>query len=393
MTTARLERRWRPAEIHLAIGGLLAVGVSYGFARYGYGLFLPDIRREFDLSVGTVGFIGSATYAGYLVALLVVAGAARLGPRILVGIGVGSAVVGMGTVALASGTSALVAGLVLAGTSPAWTWAPYSGAVDLVVTPARRRLVVALIPAGTAVATAVVGPLALLVDGTAWRGAWMAMSVVAAAVLVYSAWTLPRRCPAASAVPRVRLPRREGLGWFLRRAAVPLYVTAGSYGVVGAFYWYFATEALTRTAADPVSATAAFWTAIGIAGTAGVLAGPVLARLGLRVSSRLLFLALAVAVALVALAPGSVLASGVSAVVYGPAFMAASSLLALWSHDVFPERPIHGFVAMLLFLGLGTVVGPGALGWLAERTDLRTAFLATAGIALATLCIRAPGRR
>ncbi|MGH3386624.1 MAG: YbfB/YjiJ family MFS transporter [Nocardioidaceae bacterium] len=383
-------RQSRTVERQLTVGGLLAIGVSFGFARYGYGLFLPEIRREFALSVSTVGLIGSATYAGYLLALTIVAVAAtRLGPRLLVAVGGASAVVGMALVAFAPGPGLLAAGLVLAGTSPGWAWAPYSDAVDLVVAPARRERVLAVIPAGTAVGTAVVGPLALLADG-AWRSAWFAMAVVAAGVTVYNARVLPRR--GRTAANRPEPTRQGGLGWFGQRAALPLYVTALSYGVLGAFYWYFATEALTRASLSAATTTAVFWTVMGVAGIAGVFAGALLSRLGLRTSSRLLFAALATAVALLGIAPGSFVASAASAVLYGPAFMAVSSLLAVWSYQVFPERPTRGFSATLLCLGVGTVIGPAALGAVAQHSDLRTAFLTAAAIALATVFVKAPRR-
>ena len=387
--TRPVKPRLPMAERHLAIGGLLAIAVSFGFARYGYGLFLPEIRREFGLSVATVGYIGSATYAGYLIALIVVAvSAGRVGPRLLIGVGGVSAVVGMGLVAYASGPGLLSVGLVLAGTSPAWAWAPYSDAIDLVVAPSRRELVLAFIPAGTAVGTAIVGPLALIAAGAAWRAAWIAMAVVAAGVAAYNACVLPG---GARSAPDRREPTHDGgRGWFARRAARPLYVTALSYGVLGAFYWYFATEALARSATNVATVTAVFWTVMGLAGIAGVFAGAMLSRLGLRHSSRLLFIALASAVALLGIAPGSTLVTATSAVLYGPAFMAVSSLLAVWSYQVFPERPTAGFSATLLCLGVGTVIGPAALGTLAEHTDLRTAFLTTGGIALATLLARAP---
>ena len=46
-----------------------ATAVAFGPARNGYGLFLPDIRREFGFSVEMAGFVASASYVGYLVAL------------------------------------------------------------------------------------------------------------------------------------------------------------------------------------------------------------------------------------------------------------------------------------------------------------------------------------
>ncbi|UYM07493.1 YbfB/YjiJ family MFS transporter [Solicola gregarius] len=381
------QSRWTSAERRLTIGGLLAIGMSFGFARYGYGLFLPEIRREFDLSVSYVGIIGSATYVGYLVALLVVGVyAARVGPRLLVGIGGASAVAGMGLVAVAPNLAILTTGLVLAGTSPAWTWAPYSDAVDMVVARSRRERVLAIVPAGTAIGTAVVGPLALVAHGESWRYAWLAMAATAAAIAVYNVGSVPAR-NTVSAEPAAR-PATVGPRWFLRRRAVPLYATAVSYGVVGSFYWNYATAAISDATSGSAATTAMFWTLMGVAGTAGVLAGVLLARLGLRRSSALLFGTLAVAVALLGVMPGSVFAAGVSAILYGPAFMAVSSLLAVWSYQVFPERPTTGFSATLLSLGVGTVAGPAVLGLVAEEHGLRTAFLVTAALAVVTCAVR-----
>ena len=279
-------------------------------------------------------------------------------------------------------------GLVLAGTSAAWAWAPYSEAVDRVVEPGRRDVVLALIPAGTAVGTALVGPLALLTTGTASRTAWAAMAGVAALVTAYNVRVLPgpRQTPPGQS-PKASRP---GLAWLRRRSTLPLYATAVSYGLIGSFYWYFATETLTDSSAHPDSARAIFWTMLGVAGIGGGAAGFVLARLGLRHTSRLLFSLLALAVGLLGLAAGSMVASSASAVVFGPTFMAVSSLLAVWSYRVFPERPAAGLSTTLLFLGLGTIIGPAALGVLAEHTDLRVAFLVAAGISLITAGIRAP---
>lgn len=384
-TTVR-NGRWTPAERHLTIGGLLAIGVSFGFARYGYGLFLPEIRREFDLSVAFVGIIGSATYAGYLVALLAVGVyATRLGPRVLVGIGGGSAVVGMGLVAIAPKLPWLAAGLVLAGTSPAWAWAPYSDAVDMVVARGRRERVLAIVPAGTAVGTAIVGPLALVANGDSWRHAWLAMAAGAVLVTVYNVYAVPaRRTPHE----RVESNLPIDLRWFLRRPAAPLYATALSYGLVGSFYWNYATEAIAGATDGGTATTAMFWTVMGFAGIAGVFAGVLLSRAGLGRSSALLFAALAVAVALLGLAPGSLAAACASAILYGPAFMGVSSLLAVWSYQVFPERPTTGFSATLVSLGAGTIVGPATLGLLAGGLGLRTAFMTTAAVALATTVVR-----
>lgn len=374
----------------LSVAGLVAVGVSFGFARYGYGLFLPEIRAEFGLSVSAVGLIGSATYVGYLGALVLVGVLAPYaGPRALIVIGGTSATVGTALVGLAPGVELLAVGLVLAGTSSGWIWAPYSDAVDQLVPATSRSRVLALIPSGTAFGVAVAGPLAMLAHGSTWRYAWLVFAGGALAATVYNLRVLPGR---ARPSRDQETTSRVGVRWFARRAALPLYLTALSYGVVGSVYWLLAVEAISSAGGMGQHTAALFWTVIGAAGTIGLGTGVVFARLGLRTSHLLVFGSLALAVALLGVAPGALPAVLASAMLYGPAFMAGSALLAVWSYEVFPDRPTTGFSATVLFLGLGTIVAPAGVGALADQHGLRTALLMAAAVATATLLVAPRGR-
>ncbi|MFD9869449.1 MFS transporter [Streptomyces niveus] len=366
----------------LVLAGISTIGVTFGFARYGYGLFLPELRGEFGLSVSLIGLIGSATYAGYLAALLM-AGAlvARFGPRPLVLAGGLSAAVGMGLVALARGPAPLITGLILAGTSAGWAWAPYSDAVDRMVPAGRREHVLGTVASGTAFAVVVAGPLALLTHGRGWRYAWLAFALAALASTAYNAFVLPQG-------PGWRI--RSGGRPVYRRGALPLLLTAVVYGLVGAVYWSFAVETITDAAGTGSATAPLFWSLMGAAGTAGALTGHAVARYGLRRVHTGLFSGIAAAVALLGVAPGSLPAVALSALLYGPCFMAGSGILAVWSYRVFPERPSAGFSVTVFFLGLGAIAGPALLGTYAELHGLRAAFLLTAGAAaLALLC--APG--
>lgn len=140
-----MRRSWQ-----LALSGLSAIAVAYGFARYGYGLFLPEIRGEFGLSVEVLGLIASSSYVGYLLALSIVGIlAARVGPRPLVVTGGLSAALGMALIALAPNTAMLVVGVTLAGSSSGWCWAPYSDAVARVVPTHARSRILSVISTGT----------------------------------------------------------------------------------------------------------------------------------------------------------------------------------------------------------------------------------------------------
>lgn len=385
-------RRALSAAWQIGIAGTAIQGVTFGFARYGYGLFLPEIRDEFALSVSLVGVIGSASYVSYLIALILVGSlSARLGPRPLVVAGGVFAVVGMVLVARAQGVGMLVAGLVMAGSSPGFAWAPFSDAIDRLVPAERRQLVMAVIPSGTALAVAVAGSLAIVATGPTWHYAWTIFAAVALVVTVYNARVLPGR-PHRPATPRAGFPRpRLDLRWIVRLPALPLYATGLSYGLIGAVYWTFAVDAVSQGVTEGDRTGPLFATFLGLVGTAGIFTGVLIARCGMRGAQRGLFLAMASGIALLGVAPQAIAAVAASGLLFGPAFMAGSGLLAVWAYQVFPERPSAGFSATVFFVGIGTIVGPATLGAFADRYTLGAAFLLTAAIAVSTLLAR-PGR-
>src|SRR3954465_8833613 len=80
--------------------GTATIAVTFGLARYGYGLLLPDMRSDIGLSAGAAGMIASATYLSCLRANTAVVGmVTRWGPRVAVGCALVSAAVGMAVIA------------------------------------------------------------------------------------------------------------------------------------------------------------------------------------------------------------------------------------------------------------------------------------------------------
>ncbi len=61
----------RPTGIAwLVAPGLAMIAITYGLARFAYGLFLPEMRESLDLSESVLGLIGAGSYAGYCFAVL-----------------------------------------------------------------------------------------------------------------------------------------------------------------------------------------------------------------------------------------------------------------------------------------------------------------------------------
>jgi hypothetical protein len=99
--TVMLTSMQRPSSITwLVAPGLAMIAITYGLARFAYGLFLPEMRESLDLSESILGLIGAGSYVGYCFAVFgALMFTSRAGPRFMaVAAGV-VAVVGMATVA------------------------------------------------------------------------------------------------------------------------------------------------------------------------------------------------------------------------------------------------------------------------------------------------------
>jgi predicted MFS family arabinose efflux permease len=392
--------------VQLALAGLSAVAVAYGFARYGYGLFVPVFREEFGLSTETVGLVSSAGYAAYLPAMAVTGFlSGRVGPRLPVVAGAVCAGVGMLLIATARGPLPLVAGVLLAGTSPALCVAPFADAVAMLVREERRDRVLSAVSTGTTLGLAAAGPVVLLTamggstDDPGWRYAWAAFAAAALLVAFWNARLLPNE-PYRGATAGAEGGERIGVGWFLRRGSAPLLGQAFVYGLTGAFYYTYAVD-LVRQSGLGESWGPILWGLVGLAGATGVLSGDAAARFGLGRCLAACLCVLAVSIGALGLAGGSGPLVAACAAAFGASYFPVAALLVVWSGGVFRDRPAAGLSAVLISLALGSIVGPAALGAIAALFGLRAAFWCAAVLTALSIALRpgisdvrgAPGKR
>lgn len=383
--------------VGLSVAGFIAIAVAFGPARNGYGLFLPDFREEFGLSVELAGFIASGVQAGFLVALTVVGLlVARVGPRFLVVVGGLAAAVGMALVAFASGVGVLAAGVILAGTSPGWSWAPYNDAAARIVPPRLQGRVLSIVSTGTTFGIVVAGVVAL-VAGASWRAGWISFAAGAVLGLVLNAIFLPAGPHNSRDARESRSGEHRGRSsafrWFVRQESVPLFTGAFTFGVVSAFYWAFAVDHISRVGGFPDAAGPLFFVVLGISGFVGLFTGDMISRFGLRRVLLAVLVTQGISALLLGALPTWWPAVGVSAILFGADVMLMSALLATWSSWVFAEQPATGFSSTLFLLGIGSVVGPATLGAFAGSFGLGGAFLFAGGLSLLTTLLCIPGTR
>lgn len=366
-----------PSALRVASAGIGVVGASFGMARYGYGLLLPDIRAGYGLTSGALGLIAAGSYLAYLAASAAVGPlAARLGVRRLVVLGGCCATSGMLLAGLSGTPLILAIGILVGGAGSGLVFPPFADAVEALVAPARRARTLAAVSSGTGYGVAIAVPIAL-VAGSAWRSAWLAFAVVSMLVTLWAARVLSTTGtrPTSRNLPRIRW------SWLVCPRSGPLLVGALLLGLAASVYWTFAVDHLVTQGSLPTSTSRLLLALVGVAGVLGVLAGDLLRRVGPAGAFSALTAALAGSLGLLAAAPASLGAAALSGFLFGASFNLIVAIQSIWTSRVFAERPSAGLAAVMFMLGLGLLLGPPAAGLLADRLGLGAVLLLAAGLA------------
>ncbi|MEA2451063.1 MAG: hypothetical protein QOG63_2995 [Thermoleophilaceae bacterium] len=357
-------------QTRLIASGIVMVGATFGLARYGYGLLLPEMRGDFHLSSAAFGLIATGSYAAYIVGTLAVGTLSdRLGPRVPVVIGGAAAIAGMLLLAVAQSPAMLAAGVLIAGGSAALAYPPFSDAVVARVDPARRARALAWISCGTGWGVALAVPIALAV-GSRWHAAWAVFAALTAAATAFAALTLGGRDRGTSRSPGA-LPTLSW-SWFVCPRSGPLLVSALLVGVGASVYWTFGADFVSSGdlagSAGPV-----LLGVVGVASVLGSFGGDFLERVGGRRALTLSGAGLALSLCSLALLHQSWLVL-LSAAAFGTAYNLVLAVQAVWSARVFESRPATGLAAVMFMLGIGQLIGPPVAGALADGAGLDVAF-------------------
>jgi predicted MFS family arabinose efflux permease len=369
------------ASAALVPAGLALIAVSYGLARFAYGLFLPAIRDDVGMNASVAGAIASGAYLGYCVAIVASAALVeRLGPR-RVAVAAGAvAALGMAAVALSTTPWMLAAAVLFAGMSTGLASPPMAAAVAQVMPIPRQPRANAQINSGTSIGVALSGPIALLAAGN-WREAYGLFAVLAAATTLWLAVNVPGRV-------RVGDAGAFSAAALLRRDAAPVLLAAAVMGFVSAAFWTFASDAMTAVGGLSRPAASLAWIVLGVAGLLGAGAGDLVRRFGVNAVHRVFLAALGLAGPMLVFVPSSVPAALAAAAVFGAAYIMLTGVYLIWGIRIYHDRPAFGLGLPFLMIALGQALGAPVAGALIDAFGYGITFsLFAAGAGLAMACV------
>lgn len=376
--------------LYLGATGFALIAVCYGFARFAFGLFLPQIETDLALSPTLIGLISGGAFFGYCVTIVRSAYLTeRMGARAVAIAAALVAALGMAGIALASSAPWLAAAVMLAGSSTGLVSPPMATAVAMVIRPQRQSATNTIINAGTDAGVVFSGPVALLM-GEQWRLAYAGFAIAALGLAWVAAFSLP------AGTPHHRrsaggLPAFSGVLWSLISACFLM-------GVASTAVWSFGGQLVSQRLNWNGTGVGLLWIAIGAAGIAGAAAGSLIAQFRIDRVHRVFLILLAAGIFLVG--AGATTAWTLwGGVLFGAAYIMLTGVYLVWGVTALPDRPALGLMISFLAIAIGQAAGATLFGLLIDVFTPPTAVTIFACLALVAGWARAengttrPGRQ
>ncbi|TVP43137.1 MAG: MFS transporter [Halomonas sp.] len=377
------------SNIGFALFGAALVAISYGLARFAFGLFVPSMSAELGLTPYLVGVIGALPFISFVLATLVAPLAAdRLGARNLSVLSGGFGVGGLAVISQAVDAFSLGIGVFICGICTGLMMPALTAAMQALVSRTVHGRVSSIMNAGTSVGIIVAVPTVVFL-ADAWRFTYTMFAVLAGLGVVAAWYFIPsvsRVVPSNAAPP----PPITRLQW---SRLIRLSLFAFAMGFVAAPYWLFAPDLLVSLGALPPSYTGWLWFAAGVAGLGGAVVSDLADRNNPPITQALMLMMLSSSLVLLAASPSQLWLAMFSALVFGLAYMSLTGLYLMTGIRLLPGRLSVGPVLPFMACALGQAVGSPVIGALVDSQGYADAFaiFAVVGILIAILSPIYPG--
>lgn len=371
----------------VVITGCLCIFASLGLGRFSLGMLLPAMGKSLHLSYSQMGLIGTANFAGYLLAVLFCGKVQEaIGARKLISAALLLISLTMVVIGLARNYLLLVLLYTLTGIGSGASNVPMMGLISTWFASRLRGRAAGFVVIGSGfaiLASGLVIPLLNSLQSEGWRLSWFVLGITVAFITIVC-WLVLRDKPEDRGVQMVGIG--EGKARQKRQVAFrPLdkqvILHCGAiyflFGFTYVIYATFIVTVLVQEYGFHEKGAGIFWSWVGLLSLfSGPVFGTVSDKLGRRAGLMLVFSIQTIAYLLVGLKL-STAALIVSIGCFGlVAWSIPSIMLALIGDLVGSQNTVKAFGSITFIFGLGQILGPYVAGALAESSgDFSVAFL------------------
>ncbi|QOG05367.1 MFS transporter [Aureimonas sp. OT7] len=373
------------SNLNIVAAGFCLTALTYGLARFAFGLLLPGIGAELNLSATAAGWIGGGSFAAYCVGIVFTAiWGARNAERTNAMLAGGVATCGLALAALAPSAMTMGLAMALAGLSTGLTSPPLAAAVARAFARHMQARANGAINSGTA-AGIVLSGIAVLSLAFGWRQLYAAFAFTGLAITAWLWFAIPagRGLEAARQAP-LALLKRHGIA--------ALTIAAFLMGAGSTAVWTFGATILRDEYAFDDRGIALAWIVLGVAGTGGVATGMLTDRFGIGPVHRISVGALALAIGLIAFAGEQPAFAFAAMALFGLAYIVSTGALLLWGIAILKDQPALGLGYPFLVVALGQTAGAPLFGMVYDQAGSGPA-LGGAALAMAASAIPISSRR
>ena len=382
--------------------------VGQSFGRFSFGLLLPAVKKDLDVSYGLAGWLGTMNLGAYAVGAAVTSVVSvRVAAHRILQTGVVLATLGIIILAIAPGTPVLLLGMMFCGIGGAASWVPAPGISAAQFPPHRRGFAMGMTSAGIGIgivlATLLTNVVRAVVDNPqAWRQVWGVQGAIGVLASVYAFRMIkPVTISAGAPIPLAGRVKDRPTGLEAKRSWGPSPFNVGAppklsvlrqvprwwaptaayvcFGLGYVLYAVFVVAALVQDAGFSNShATRVF----AFYGTGSALGALTIGRLSDRIGRRTtmigcyLFAALPCFTVLTGREPFV----SVGGLLFGMSMSGAVvSLAAHIGDNTRPQDFSAAFGVVTLCFGVAQTVGPRLGGWMADRNGNFKAVFILAG--------------
>ncbi|MFD1360919.1 MFS transporter [Lentibacillus salinarum] len=343
----------------LVLPGVTMISVTYGLARFSFGLLLPEINQSLEMSELVSGIISSLFYLAYCVTIILsTVITTKEGPRRMIILAGLSAFVGLLLMGITPNVWVLALGVLLAGGSTGLVSPPYGAAISLWIQQDKQGKANTWINSGTSLGIALSGAGAILLTPN-WRLSYLIYAMVALLILIWNFRAIPK----VGASSRLMF-KKGNLSIRGVKGAIPLILASLILGISTAAFWTFSRSFIEVASHYSDWQLSGFWVIIGLFGVLGGFSGSLIEKGGLSLAYKLGSLSIASASIILAVTSGNWLMSYLSAGIFGCSYIFLTGVLLVWGIRVFITNASLGIGVPFLLLAVGQVIGSILAGWL-----------------------------
>ncbi|GAB3043454.1 MFS transporter [Virgibacillus ainsalahensis] len=354
----------------LVLPGVAMIAVTYGLARFSFGLLLPEISESLEMSDYVAGIISSLFYLAYCFTIVLsTVITTKEGPRrMIISAGV-SAFTGLLLMSITPNAWVLAFGVLLAGGSTGLVSPPYGAAISLWIKEARQGKANTWVNSGTSFGIALTGLGAILLTPN-WRLTYLIYAVLTFLILIWNFRAIPKVGKSSNLMFKKGNLSVRGV-----KGVTSLILASLILGISTAAFWTFSRSFIEVAGEYSDWQLSGFWVIIGLFGVLGGFSGSLVERWGLSVAYKLGSLSIASASIILSFTPGNWLISYLSAGIFGSSYIFLTGVLLVWGIRVFITNASLGISIPFLLLAVGQALGSLLAGWFIGTWGYATSFI------------------